>query len=207
VVWGAGDGQTSSATSPGRPLAQHGRDRGHWRPQAGGGRSCGRAKIACSSLSMQPSSGWWHYDPLRHVFSGDARANEIFDVAKDRMVAGRRGSGKKAGGTRTTWKGFTAAFEAAVDPADPKPLAIEYRVSAERDGEVRWGGRVTGLRISRAPGVSHRAVSIIGTVQDITERKEREEKEHLLMREVNHRAKNMLSVVDAIAHQTVTRKP
>jgi len=50
-------------------------------------------------------------------------------------------------------------------------------------------------------------VSFGGTVQDITERKEREEKEHLLMREINHRAKNMLSVVDAIAHQTATRSP
>jgi len=41
--------------------------------------------------------------------------------------------------------------------------------------------------------------------RDITERKEREEREHLLMREVNHRAKNMLSVVDAIARQTATK--
>jgi two-component sensor histidine kinase len=46
-----------------------------------------------------------------------------------------------------------------------------------------------------------------GTVQDITERKEREEKEHLLMREINHRAKNMLSVVASIAHQTAARNP
>jgi two-component sensor histidine kinase len=58
------------------------------------------------------------------------------------------------------------------------------------------------------------AVSFVGTVQDITERKkreeerkEREEKEHLLMREINHRAKNMLSVVDAIAHQTAASNP
>jgi PAS domain S-box-containing protein len=43
--------------------------------------------------------------------------------------------------------------------------------------------------------------------QDITERKEREEREHLLFREMNHRAKNMLSVVDAIARQTATRDP
>jgi two-component sensor histidine kinase len=50
-------------------------------------------------------------------------------------------------------------------------------------------------------------VSIAGTVADITERKEREEKEHLLMREVSHRAKNMLSVVQAIAHQTATQDP
>jgi two-component sensor histidine kinase len=50
-------------------------------------------------------------------------------------------------------------------------------------------------------------VGFVGAVQDITERKEREEKEHLLMREVNHRAKNMLSVVDAIAHQTAATNP
>jgi two-component sensor histidine kinase len=50
-------------------------------------------------------------------------------------------------------------------------------------------------------------VSFIGTLADITERKEREEKEQLLMREINHRAKNMLSVVDAIAHQTATKNP
>jgi two-component sensor histidine kinase len=50
-------------------------------------------------------------------------------------------------------------------------------------------------------------VSFGGTVQDITERKQSEEKEHLLMREINHRAKNMLSVVDAIAHQTAARSP
>ncbi len=50
-------------------------------------------------------------------------------------------------------------------------------------------------------------MSFIGTAQDITERKRREEQVHLLMREVSHRAKNMLSVVDAIAHQTATKNP
>jgi len=38
-------------------------------------------------------------------------------------------------------------------------------------------------------------------------RHEREEKEHLLMREINHRAKNMLSVVHSIAQQTATQNP
>jgi len=147
--------------------------------------------------------GWWHYDPLRHVFSGDARANEIFDVAKDRMVAVDEVGKKRV--HSDDMERVTAAFEAAVDPADPKPLAIEYRVQ-RRDGEVRWV-ESHGLAYFEGAGREHRAVSIVGTVQDITERKEREEKEHLLMREVNHRAKNMLSVVDAIAHQTVTGSP
>ncbi len=147
--------------------------------------------------------GWWHYDPLRHVFSGDARANEIFDIANDRVVAV-----DEVGTNRVRaddMERVRAAFEAAVDPADPKPLAIEYRIQ-RRDGEVRWV-ESHGLAYFEGAGREHRAVSIVGTVQDITERKEREEKEHLLMREVNHRAKNMLSVVDAIAHQTVTRSP
>jgi PAS domain S-box-containing protein len=45
------------------------------------------------------------------------------------------------------------------------------------------------------------------TNRDITERKRHEEREHLIMREMNHRAKNMLGLVQAIARQTVTRNP
>jgi PAS domain S-box-containing protein len=42
------------------------------------------------------------------------------------------------------------------------------------------------------------------TNRDISERKHHEEREHLLMREMNHRAKNMLGLVQAIARQTAT---
>jgi two-component sensor histidine kinase len=64
-----------------------------------------------------------------------------------------------------------------------------------------------GLAYFEGDGRERQAVSFGGTVQDITERKEREEKEHLLMREINHRAKNMLSVVHSIAHQTAAKNP
>jgi two-component sensor histidine kinase len=43
--------------------------------------------------------------------------------------------------------------------------------------------------------------------QDVTERNAHEEHVRLLMREVNHRAKNMLSLVQAIARQTAAREP
>jgi PAS domain S-box-containing protein len=43
--------------------------------------------------------------------------------------------------------------------------------------------------------------------KDVTEQKAHEEHVQLLMREVNHRAKNMLSLVLAIARQTVAREP
>ncbi|MBT3069647.1 PAS domain S-box protein [Rhodomicrobium sp. Az07] len=46
-----------------------------------------------------------------------------------------------------------------------------------------------------------------GTIRDITERKRHEEEVQLLLREVNHRSKNMLALVQAIARQTVSTNP
>src|SRR5712672_2976416 len=43
--------------------------------------------------------------------------------------------------------------------------------------------------------------------QDVTDQKAHEEQVHLLMSEINHRAKNMLSLVQAIARQTAAREP
>jgi PAS domain S-box-containing protein len=43
---------------------------------------------------------------------------------------------------------------------------------------------------------------VLAVVRDMTERRAAEEQRRLLTREVNHRAKNILSVVQAIAHQT-----
>ncbi len=50
-------------------------------------------------------------------------------------------------------------------------------------------------------------VGLIAAITNITGLKRAEAAVHLLMREVNHRAKNMLSVVQAIAHQTVASNP
>jgi PAS domain S-box-containing protein len=72
-----------------------------------------------------------------------------------------------------------------------------------KDGTPVWV-HITGTAVRRNDGsVDH----FVAVIQDISERKQHEEREHLLMREINHRAKNMLSVVDAIAHQTATRNP
>jgi two-component sensor histidine kinase len=75
-----------------------------------------------------------------------------------------------------------------------------------RDGKVRWV-ESRGRAYFEGAKPERRLVSFVGTVQDITERKEREEREHLLLREINHRAKNMLSVVHVIAHQTAAKSP
>jgi PAS domain S-box-containing protein len=69
---------------------------------------------------------------------------------------------------------------------------------SSKDGRALWGHR----HVSLLQDDSGKPVNIIVLVTDITERKRHEEQVSLLMREVNHRAKNMLAVVQAIARQT-----
>jgi PAS domain S-box-containing protein len=145
--------------------------------------------------------GWWHYDPFRRVISGDTRSQEIFGIRADETTIEEIDKRLHPDDVER----FRADREAALDPANPKPYATEYRIQ-RGDGEVRWV-EAHGLAYFDGGGRERRAVGGVGTVADITERKRREEREHLLMREINHRAKNMLSVVDAIARQTATRTP
>jgi PAS domain S-box-containing protein len=74
---------------------------------------------------------------------------------------------------------------------------IEYRV---RHASGRWmwvrEDAEVFLETGATPG------RIVGTIASITERKRAEEHIRLLMHEVNHRSKNLLSVVQAIARQT-----
>jgi PAS domain S-box-containing protein len=74
----------------------------------------------------------------------------------------------------------------------------EYRVMRP-DGALLWlsgHGRVISRGVD---GKAHRMISIM---VDITERKKSEEHVQFLMREMSHRSKNLLSVIQAIAGQT-----
>ncbi len=145
--------------------------------------------------------GWWRYDPLRQVVSGDARFKEIFDMSTDEILLEDLMKRVHPDDAQKVW----TKREAVLDPTNPKPHADEYRVRRQ-NGEILWVER-HALAHFEGTGLARRAVSVTGTVRDITERKAREEKERFLLREVNHRAKNMLSVVQAIAHQTAIMNP
>jgi PAS domain S-box-containing protein len=81
-------------------------------------------------------------------------------------------------------------------------FTTEFRIR-RTNGVVIWLS-ISGVVEHAQTGKPLRAYGIL---QDITERKAHEKQIHLLMREVNHRSKNMLSLVQAIARQTAARDP
>jgi PAS domain S-box-containing protein len=110
--------------------------------------------------------GWWQYDPVTRVAQWDDGYKAIFGVA---------------GYTRPNDEilqqiihpedlpGLWAKVEAALNPADPKPFAAEYRINRS-DGQLRWV-EAHGTATFEGEDNARRAVNFVGTVQDITERK------------------------------------
>jgi two-component sensor histidine kinase/DNA-binding response OmpR family regulator len=76
-------------------------------------------------------------------------------------------------------------------------LQLEFRV-VRPNGEVRWC--FAAAAITRDAG--GRAMRLNGVTIDITERKRAEERQLLLAREVDHRARNMLAVVLSVLRLT-----
>lgn len=83
---------------------------------------------------------------------------------------------------------------------DSYSLEKRYR---RRDGEVVWGR--TSVSCVRADnGLITFEIKII---QNITERKQAETARQVLLYEVNHRCKNLLSLIQAVARQTAAKTP
>jgi len=97
-------------------------------------------------------------------------------------------------------KGKAAWTRLATGQADDYDLEKRY---LHKDGQSVWG-HTTVSCVRRADG---RIDYLIKVIQDITERKRSEVVRHMLMREVNHRSKNLLSIVQVIARQTATHSP
>jgi PAS domain S-box-containing protein len=77
------------------------------------------------------------------------------------------------------------------------PHKAEYRVRRP-NGEVRWCASTAAATKDR----DGKVVRVSGVTMDITERKEAEERQALLAREVDHRAKNAMAIVQSIVRLT-----
>jgi len=76
---------------------------------------------------------------------------------------------------------------------------VEYRIRRPDTGEIRWLGR----HIEFVRDAAGKPVKMFGVIQDITDRKEAQERQRILTHELEHRIKNILAMVAAIASQTL----
>ncbi len=85
---------------------------------------------------------------------------------------------------------------------EPEVRSAELMIRT-KDGRERLWSFVTSPQATQSDGRR----LFVCVAQDVTDQKAHEEQIHLLMSEINHRAKNMLSLVQAIARQTAAREP
>jgi two-component sensor histidine kinase len=89
----------------------------------------------------------------------------------------------------------------ALEPQGDGRYDVEYRVK-QRDGSWRWLS-AWGLVEFEGDGSERKPVAIAGASRDLTERKQAEELQRLLLNELNHRVKNTLAIIQAISAQTL----
>jgi PAS domain S-box-containing protein len=162
---------------------------GRKKAEAGLRQSAERLQLALRAARM----GDWTWDATTDFVLLSDRAAEIFGVPVDPPM---------------TW----TAMRSMLHPADAQKAAqavetavetntlydIEYRVRRSADGAKVWVA-AQGQCIHDPDGT---LVGITGVVQDISERKRTEERQHLLIRELHHRVKNTLATVQAIVGST-----
>lgn len=85
--------------------------------------------------------------------------------------------------------------------AEGGPFKLSFRYIRPDDGRIVW------LRMAGVPqkGRDGRPVRVTGVVADVTARKIEEEQRQTLMTELDHRVKNVLAAVQALAYQTAKR--
>ena len=129
-------------------------------------RSAEQLRVALDTGRM----GTWRYDPASRLVTLDARVREIRGEDGETMsLAAALDEVHPEDRDRVA-----AAFAAALDPQRRAAYALDYRL-VRRDGAQRWIASNGRARFD-AEGPQGRAVELIGTVLDITERKQNEER-------------------------------
>ena len=147
------------------------------------------------ALDAGGAVGTWDWDVPNDIVRADGRFAALYGIAPEEAAAGAP----------------HAHFNASVHPADRSRVeavvrrtldvggdfAAEYRV-LRADGSEQWV-LARGRCLHDDEG---RPVRFPGVVVDITERKLAEERQQMLAAELDHRVKNILAVVQAMAQQS-----
>jgi PAS domain S-box-containing protein len=146
------------------------------------------------SLALAASNlGSWDWDRLNGDCLWDEGHHRIFGVDPQNFAV--TPENVRALLYPEDWARVQAAAETVLNGGQVQET--EFRVRRP-DGEVRW---CLGTAASTVDG-NNQVVRISGVTADITDRKKAEERQALLAREVDHRAKNALALVQAIVRMT-----
>src|SRR5262244_1089961 len=137
--------------------------------------------------------GSWEWDPVDGRFVWDDGQYRIFGV--DPASFDLTVDNVRALIHPEDWK----HLQDAIKPAAPNTPSFqsEFRV-CRPNGELRW---CIGTAVASVDATDN-VVRISGVTVDITDRKEAEERQVLLAREVDHRARNALALVQSIVRLT-----
>jgi two-component sensor histidine kinase/CheY-like chemotaxis protein len=140
--------------------------------------------------------GSWDYDVAKANFNCDEGQYRIFGVDPATFPASPENLRRLA--NPDDFKRLQAAVRSL--SKDDTTCQAEFRIRRP-DGELRWCmGTATASFDDEG-----RLTRISGVTVDITERKQAEERQALLAREVDHRARNALAIIQAIVRLTRAR--
>jgi len=137
--------------------------------------------------------GSWEWDAQTRILARDEGHAQIFGIE-----AGRAKASREALGRLIHPDDLGRVLDALKTVrADSSTLRAEFRI-LRPDGEVRWCVGAAAASFSEREELLH----VSGVTVDITERKRSEERQALLAEEVDHRARNVISVVQSVLRIT-----
>ena len=154
-----------------------------------------RLKLAREAAAL----GVVDYNPITDETWWDERAREMWRLTKN-VTANLQG----------LWDALNPddveivrnAIDQALDPSATGTVDCEFRIRMDAGSQERWV-RMNGKAFFEGNGKERRVTRLVNAVQDVTSRKQWELSQKVLLDELSHRVKNMLSVVRGMARQTL----
>ena len=151
-------------------------------------------------LAMAASQmGTWRYTLADNICVYDENAQRLYGLTEARFL--HHEEGVKAKFHPDDLQLMWTRVAKALDPHGDGRYDVEYRVK-QQDGSWRWLS-AWGLVEFEGEGPERKPVAIAGASRDLTERKQAEELQRLLLNELNHRVKNTFATIQAVMAQTL----
>lgn len=162
-------------------------------------RALERQKKTFDLAMVASQMGTWRYTLADNVCNYDENAQRLYGLNAAHFV--HDDEGVKAKFHPDDLDLMWSRVAAALDPLGDGRYEVEYRVK-QIDGSWRWLS-AWGLVEFDGAGADKRAVAIVGASRDLTERKQGETLQRLLLDELNHRIKNTFAAIQAVTSQTL----